>query len=93
MDIEPYNQTLKQVLAEENMIRINRDQSLSLYLSLFKTNELSNEFLRKIMAAGNLIAPHFQKNYETLTSNDILQITHMTAKFMLLNEVELSYFV
>lgn len=96
-DIEACNQTLSWVLSLDNAPQYSLDQmaeSLSRYYGEFEQYKLSPSLERKIVKAAAIMCPIYRKlGIFDIAPLDLQKVLNITVQYMLLNELEVLFFV
>lgn len=96
-ELESANNTLRWVLARENDPReaiYAIQKSLALYLPIAGKYKITSSLTVKLAKSNAILVPELvTKLGIAVTPSDITEILHLTARFMLLNEMELTFFV
>jgi len=94
-EIDTYNETLTYFTSQcteayqQSMIR----QSLARYYRQFEAYKITAPLSKKLIRASEILPPVFQKFVGEISSSDVYELLQVICKYMLLNELELTFLV
>lgn len=94
-EIDKCNETLTYFTSQYNEVcqQMKIRESLARYYRQFENYKITDSLSKKLIRASEILPPVFQKFVGEISSSDVFELLQVVCKYMLLNELELTFLV